>query len=660
MLGHYRIVCFLKSGGMGEIYLADDTSLPRQVAVKVMHTDFAHYDDVRSAKRLFQQEAQAAASLDHPHILTLYESGEAYINEMPLTYIAMPYRVEGSLEDWQRLHYSFSPLPLSAVDHIVGQAAAALQHAHDHHIIHKDVKLSNFLVQNGEEKPEHLNVQLTDFGIAKFMFKTSDSHVVRGTGTHMAPEHWEGHPVPATDQYALAIMTYFLLTGHLPFTGAEQYQLMWQHCHVLPQPPSTFNPRLSKEIDSVLLKALAKKPSNRFSSVEAFAQALHEAILHSGTIHRTLTINKFEALNGTSRQIPLASGKIITATIPAGVHHGQIVRMEGCGEQTTYNGPFGALLLIIDIEPEKEAPPEPLPPKPRPAPRPVVPKVVAPAPPQPQIVLPKRTRPRRNPWLIGFIVLLILGMLSLCYMVETIAAQNIHAATIASAATAASDDATATVAAKAQATQDANTNNPYPAYFSGSGTLALYDPLHDDAGGYGWLPRFTSTLPTKNGNCFFKDGSLHVHVEGNETYPVSFHACITSTPIFKDFTFETQMTFISGDCGGMIIRSKGPHFYQFYICQNGQYGVIRYVQDVSDTTINPIIKQGTSSAIVAGQGNEMAIIAQGSTLNLYVNMQQIDSIQDVNYTDGTIGVFAKALHLHSSTEVAFSDAKVWM
>ena len=128
------------------------------------------------------------------------------------------------------------------------------------------------------------------------------------------------------------------------------------------------------------------------------------------------------------------------------------------------------------------------------------------------------------------------------------------------------------------------------------------------------------------------------------------------------------MTFINGDCGGVVFRSGDPQYdprlYYFYICQDGQYGLVRYTENVLDSTINPMLAEGHSSYIVAGSGqvNIIAVVALGPKFDLYVNKQYIDEVQDPNpgyYRDGTIGVVAKALDLYRPTEVAFSDARVW-
>src|SRR5947207_8151272 len=146
------------------------------------------------------------------------------------------------------------------------QAAEALQHAHDHHIIHQDVKPSNFLIRENPNDPNHPDLLLMDFGVARLTNATAtSSQLVRGTPAFMSPEQWESKPVPASDQYALAVMAYQLLTGRAPFEG-NLGQVMHRHMMVPPQPPSIYNPQLSPAIDPVILRALAKKPEERFPS----------------------------------------------------------------------------------------------------------------------------------------------------------------------------------------------------------------------------------------------------------------------------------------------------------------------------------------------------------------------------------------------------------
>ncbi|HLJ36182.1 MAG TPA: protein kinase [Ktedonobacteraceae bacterium] len=380
--GRYRIVRPLGSGSMGEVYLVDDTRIDRQVAIKVIRFDassFMNTDATQDAIRLFEREAKSIAQLNHPNILPLFDYGEEVINGTTVTYMVMPYCPDGSLSTWLQQHAEADMLSPQHTIHFTRQAADALQHAHDHDIIHQDVKPSNFLIRNRNGGLP--DILLADFGIARLAASSSGaSQVVRGTPMYMAPEQWEGHPVPATDQYALAVMTYQLLTGRTPFQGGPS-QMMYQHMTVSPLPPSTVNSALSPSVDSVLLRALAKRPQDRFPTVAAFADAFQQTLptidhptmintmghlqyddnrptmmsaanlVQDGIIRATLAISSAEAANGTSRSLTLPSGQRITVSVPPGVQNGQVLRI---GEQdgTLIDGNLAdPLLLTIAVAP---------------------------------------------------------------------------------------------------------------------------------------------------------------------------------------------------------------------------------------------------------------------------------------------------------------------
>ena len=378
-LGRYRLIQLIGSGGMGEVYLAQDPGINRQVAIKVVRVEAVDYAKrstdtipgmrsvtgagsmgLQDAARMFQREAKAIAMLDHPGILPLYDYGEQSVNGAMLTYLVMPYREEGSLANWLQKG-GFKLLTVQIVEQMLQQAAAALQYAHDHQVVHQDVKPSNFLIRTSREHPKRPDLLLTDFGIAKLsMLTTRASQSIRGTPTYMAPEQWEGRPVPATDQYALAVMLYELLTGRPPFRGTPM-QMMYAHVNTQPKAPSTLNPRLSSVIDAVILRGLAKKPEERFPSIIAFAFAFRQTLRsvdasialgisksdiftfdkspitlgNSGfNASATLVISEDEARNGANRNMTLPGGRQIRVRIPAGVKDGQVIRVLDQSDQT--------------------------------------------------------------------------------------------------------------------------------------------------------------------------------------------------------------------------------------------------------------------------------------------------------------------------------------
>jgi serine/threonine protein kinase len=352
----------LGSGGMGEVYLMQDMRVNRQVAIKVIRSESTPYPDSTAAKdaaRLFQREARAIAALEHPNILPLYDFGEETRDGKTITYMVMPYSTEGTLASWlhQRGSELLSP---QVIAYLVEQAADALQYAHDHEVIHLDVKPSNFLLRSNRKKPNRPTLLLADFGIARsFTTVASSSLTIRGTPTAMAPEQWSSTPIPATDQYALAVMTYELLTGRPPFVGSME-QLMFHHFTTQPPPPSTFNPRLTAALDAVLLRALAKKPEERFPAIAAFASAFEQAAQSPPTepvsdqqpsdasnLYATLAISQAEADAGISQMITLPGGRQVNVPVPAGAHDGQVIRLQDSDRPTDQ---AGVLILTVAIK----------------------------------------------------------------------------------------------------------------------------------------------------------------------------------------------------------------------------------------------------------------------------------------------------------------------
>jgi serine/threonine protein kinase len=359
-LGHYHLQRLLGSGGMGEVYLAEDARIGQQVAIKVVRSEGIAYPQSESAieaARLFEREAKAIARLDHPNILPLYAYGEETLNDNVMTYLVMPYRKEGTLATWLRQRGGAAPLSSAEVAPLLHQAANALQHAHDQHVLHQDIKPSNFLIRLRSEQPKQPDLLLSDFGIAKLTSATAGaSQSIRGTPNYMAPEQWNGHPVPASDQYALAIMVYELLVGRPPFVG-NPAQVMRQHYLTSPPAPSSLHASLSPAIDAVLLRALCKQPEERFASVNAFARAFHEAMQNDGALRATLAISQTEAASGTTRSLTLPGRRQVSVTVPAGIKDGSILSLEGQGMPYYEGGPTGPLVLMIAISSEEGSQP---------------------------------------------------------------------------------------------------------------------------------------------------------------------------------------------------------------------------------------------------------------------------------------------------------------
>ena len=264
-LGPYQIVEEVGRGGMAVVYKAWQPSLKRHVALKVLPHYFQH--DPEFVAR-FQREAQAAAQLSHPHIIPIYDTGQAD----GLHFIAMEYLEGGSLT--QRL--AAGPLGLTEAQLILEQVAEALDYAHQRGFVHRDIKPANIFVGQGDQ------VTLTDFGIAKAAWET---HLTRtgmlvGTPEYMSPEQARGEEVDArSDLYSLGIVAYEMLTGRVPFGGTTPHAVLHQQIYEPPPSPAALHPQATGPVEAVLLRALAKKPEDRYPTAGGLAQALNQAVL---------------------------------------------------------------------------------------------------------------------------------------------------------------------------------------------------------------------------------------------------------------------------------------------------------------------------------------------------------------------------------------------
>jgi serine/threonine-protein kinase len=263
--GPYQIVAPLDKGGMATVYKAYQPGMERYVAVKVLPQYFAH--DPHLAGR-FLQEAKVLAKLQHPHILPIFDFGQAG----HYTYIVMPFIKNGTLADWLQ----GQPLPLPEILRVITQVADALDYAHGQGLIHRDVKPSNILMD------ERGNCLLSDFGIVKLLegsasFTTTSGTV--GTPRYMSPEQGLGEPLDRrSDVYSLGVILYELSTGQAPFDAETPMALMFKQVNTPPTTPRQINPDLPVAIEAVILKALAKNPDDRYATTVEMAQALQSAI----------------------------------------------------------------------------------------------------------------------------------------------------------------------------------------------------------------------------------------------------------------------------------------------------------------------------------------------------------------------------------------------
>jgi len=254
----YELGETLGYGGMSEVHRGLDTRLSRDVAIKVLRADLAR--DPQFQMR-FRREAQNAASLNHPAIVSVYDTGETQSEFGPLPYIVMEF-VDG--QTLREIIKTTGPMSQQRVIEVMADVCAALDFSHRHQIIHRDVKPANIMINRAGA------VKVMDFGIARALGEgqnVTQTHAVIGTAQYLSPEQARGEPVDArSDVYAAGCVLFELLTGEPPFTGDSPVAVAYQHVREDPRRPSEVNPNIPPELDAVVLKALSKNPINRYQS----------------------------------------------------------------------------------------------------------------------------------------------------------------------------------------------------------------------------------------------------------------------------------------------------------------------------------------------------------------------------------------------------------
>ncbi len=336
-LGQYEITALLGEGGMAAVYRAHQTSVKRDVAIKVIKTGLVQVDEF--VKR-FDREAQMIASLSHIHILKVFDYGR----QDDIVYLVMELLTGGSLA---RLIQTRGALSLQEASRLLRQMASALDYAHGRGIIHRDMKPENVLLDSDG------NAFITDFGIAKLRDSggtaLTQSQGTIGTPAYMSPEQWKGEPVDArADIYALGVIVFQMLSGVLPFSGETAFGMMHKHVYEAPPDLRDYQPDMPLSIVRVVDKALAKNREQRFESAGAMAAAFDEALKNDNwgldeTGNALFTIDPPPAVPDVvtpqTRRLtqPLARTTGVASAVPA------------AGPVTVVQPPRSPLLLIVGV-----------------------------------------------------------------------------------------------------------------------------------------------------------------------------------------------------------------------------------------------------------------------------------------------------------------------
>jgi len=317
-LGRYRLLKKLGIGGMGTVYLAEDTDNGRQVALKIPRFEGREGSPVLER---FEREASIAKGIEHPNLCPVYDYGS--VEGQP--YLTMPY-IEGTA--LSRMLSTRGPWPPVQALALVRTLAEALQVVHDKGVVHRDLKPSNIIIRaNGEPV-------IMDFGLARSYTEVAkqltSAGIALGTPAYMAPEQIVEAGVigPSSDIYALGVILYELVAGRLPFEGTPT-SLFGQILHAAPPPPSKHQPDLDERLDALCLKALAKKPAERFASMTEFAAAV-------GAELATLSPPEDETQGAPPRPVPVlriicpACGKKLKVPPEA---EGRILMCPKCGSR---------------------------------------------------------------------------------------------------------------------------------------------------------------------------------------------------------------------------------------------------------------------------------------------------------------------------------------
>ncbi|HEY3991454.1 MAG TPA: protein kinase, partial [Ktedonobacteraceae bacterium] len=525
-LGRYELRRRIAQGGMAEVYLAYDRRVRRQVAVKVL------YGRDEPFVRRFEREALAVGALSHNHILPLYDFGE----QSPWYYLVMPYVDGCTLRDYLFRH---KQLMLEEAASFLSQIASALQYAHDHGVVHRDVKPSNILLrQDGY-------AYLVDFGLAKAMqgaeVLTSAGAMV-GTPEYMAPEQSNGLSDYRSDIYSLGIILYQMMTGQLPFLAESPVAVSLKHIQSIPQRPRTLNSSIPQSIEDVILKAMAKDPDDHYQAAKDLSTAFWKA-LQQEMFKTHALLEHIEAANEDLHQ---STNSIDEEQAASGATTTQIASERGGDTiQIELRPPIMPLRFPLTDKPGSLS---------------SVPDTTSLPPTGPLSHRLRHLRKRSMAALVCLLLLVValpLGILTWqtqhTYLSNLSPAQQ--AAATATALSQAQTEATLAAQARVQATAGITSS-------IGAGKVLYANSL--TARGGGWID--------DGSQCFFSAQGYHVQT----THAHEFAWCYTGQQSFSNTVISAQAHLVRGEVYGLVFRLS-PMAQQFYALEMNNQGEYRFV-----------------------------------------------------------------------------------